>query len=121
MTFDYAETAALAAELLSEFGATGTLTRSTPGEYDADEGEMATTPTTQPVTACMFPYGDRYTDGANILATDRQAFISALGVTMEPRAGDVLTWGGEAYSVVKVKNLAPARVNVLFECQVRSG
>lgn len=120
MSFDYAEIRALAAELLSEFGAAGVLARTTPGTYDADEGEMAAAETTQTVTACMFPYGDKFVDGTNILASDRQAFISALGVT-PPQAGDVLAWGGEVFAVVRVKNLGPAGVFVLYECQVRNG
>lgn len=120
MAFDYASVAAEAAAVLREFGATGTLTRTTPGTYDPATGKAATSTTTQTVTAVMFPYGDKFIDGTLILAGDRQAFIAAVGVT-PPQAGDVLTWGGETFTVVKAKNLSPARVAVLFECQVRNG
>lgn len=121
MTFDYAEVADTAADILAEFGAAATLTRTdATGEYDPAEGEQATTVTTQACTAALFPYGDKYVDGTNILSSDRQAFIAVRGLTLTPQAGDVLTWGDETLTVVKVKALAPARVNCLYEAQVRA-
>lgn len=119
MAFDYASLASDVGAILAEFGATGTLTRNTPGTYDPTAGEVATTTTTQTVTACLFPYGDKFIDGTQILANDRQAFIGASGIT-GPRAGDVLTWGTETLTVVKVKALAPARTYVIYECQMRA-
>lgn len=120
MSFDYASLATDVAGVLADLGATGTLTRNTPGTYDPSTSSAATTASSQTVTACLFPYGDRMIDGTNILATDRQALIGAASIT-PPRAGDVLTWGSETLTVVRAKVLAPARTYVVYECQVRSG
>lgn len=116
---DYAGLATEAAALLAEFGAQATLTRATPGAYNPSTGTVATTSAAQTVTACVFPYADKFVDGTNILSSDRQAFIAAPGVTA-PRAGDVLTWGAETLTVVKVKGIAPGRTAVLYEAHVRN-
>ena len=116
----YAGLSATSTRLLAKFGAAATLARNTPGAYDPATGAAPITTTTQSVTAVVLPYGDKMVDGSNILSTDRQAFISA-SATTEPRAGDVLTWDGADYSVVKVKTLAPGQVACIYECQVRSG
>lgn len=119
MTFDYASIAADAAAILEEFGSEGTLTRKAAGTYDPATGSATPSETTSDVTACVFPYADRFVDGTLITSKDRQAFIAA--DVAEPREGDQFEWGAEVFTVMSVKNLAPARVGVLYEARVRLG
>lgn len=117
--FNYLSLAATANKLLQRFGASATLTRSTPGEYDPDTGAAPITAAVQNVTAAVFPVEDRFVDGTLIFATDQQAYVSAVGVT-EPRPGDVLTWNGTDLTVIRCKNLGPAATFVLYEMIVRA-
>ena len=114
----YEGVADTASSLIREFGAAGTLTRSA-GTYSPSTGIASTSDTTQSVFAALFPYGDKYIDGALILASDRKALISVAAATA-PQPGDKLTWGSESFTVVNAKNLAPARVNCIYQCQVRA-
>ncbi|MGA0608832.1 hypothetical protein [Caldimonas sp. KR1-144] len=117
--FNYAATAQTAQRLLQRFGAQTTLTRPGTPTYDPETGETTATPVVDSCTAAVFPYGDKYVDGTQILATDRQAYIAAVGLT-EPKPGDVLLWGGSGLTVIKTKNIAPAGLPVLYEAQVRA-
>lgn len=121
MTFDYASIATAAAEILAKFGADGTLTRKAAGTYNPATGAATPSETTTAVTACVFPYGDRFIDGTTITTRDRQAFIAAGSGVTEPREGDLFEWGAELFTVQRVKNLGPARTMVLYEAQVRLG
>lgn len=121
MSFDYASIAIEAAALIEEFGAEGTLTRKGAGTYAPSTGAATPTETELAVTACVFPYGDKFIDGTTITTRDRQAFIAASAGMSEPREGDVFEWGSEVFTVRRAKNLGPARTMVLFEAQVRLG
>lgn len=117
--FDYAAMARTAQRLLQRFGARTTLTRPGTPTYDPETGETTATPVVENCTAAVFPYGDKFVDGTLILATDRQAFIAAVGLA-EPKPGDVLAWGGQGLTVIKAKNIAPAGLPVLYDVQVRA-
>lgn len=117
--FNYLSLAATANKLLQRFGASATLTRSRPGEYDPDTGAAPITAPVQNVTAAVFPVEDRFVDGTLIFATDQQAYVSAVGVT-EPKPGDVLAWNGGSLTAVRCKNLGPSGVHVLYEMVVRA-
>lgn len=121
MSFDYASVASEAAAIIEEFGSDGTLTRKGAGTYDPATGSATPTETTLAVTACVFPYGDRYIDGTTITTRDRQAFIAAVAGMSEPMEGDLFEWGSEMFTIRRAKNLGPARTMVLFEAQVRVG
>lgn len=118
MTF-YAEMAQVADEILREFGAAGTLTYKTrSGEYDPDLGDYPEVEVTQACTAAVFPVDQKLVDGTTVLATDEQAYLSAVGLSI-PEPTHVLTLGGVARTVVSVKKLAPAGTSVLVELIVR--
>lgn len=119
MSFDYADIAATADEILREFGAAGIVTRKEPGGvYDPDTGTYPDTPVSQNCTAVVFPINQKLVDGVTVLRTDEQAYLSAVGLTA-PAATQVLTWAGVDYTIMDVKNLAPAGVAVLVELIVR--
>lgn len=116
----YEDTRATADEILREFGAAGLVTRKVPGgDYDPDTG--TTTPDTevsQQCTAVVLPINQKLVNGTTVLATDEQAYLSAVGLTI-PAATQTLTWQGVDYTIMDVKNLAPAGVSVLVEMVVR--
>lgn len=117
MSFDYAAIADDAAQLVMEFGAAATLTRTTP-TYDESTGIAGTSDAVQSVYACVMPYGDKMVNGTTILASDQQAYIAARGVTA-PQPGDTFTWQSVKYNVISAKNIGPAGIFVFYELQVR--
>lgn len=119
MSFDYADLALTADELLTEFGAGATLSRTIAGGYDTATGISAPESIdVQSVTAVCIDYDAKYIDGTLIIRGDKQVFMSAKDATL-PMAGDKFTWQGGAFSVIAVTPLAPAGLTVLFELQVR--
>lgn len=117
----YDELAATAEELLAEFGAAATLSRSTPGAYDPATGTDTPATTTTQCRAAVFDYATRLVDGTLVRQGDRQAFVSVLGLTFEPQPSDTMLWGGVTYTVVRVTQTAPSGQAVLYELQVRRG
>lgn len=118
----YADFADTARDLLAEFGAACALTRQGQGQgqYNPSTGTYDQAPAeTQDAVAAVFPYPQKLIDGTTVMQGDQQAYV-APGLDWAPRATDVLTWQGVDYTVVSVKNLAPAGESVLFELQVRS-
>lgn len=116
MSFDYVNSAATATRLLLRFGAVATLTRVTTGAYNPSTGTQATTEADFSTVAVVIDYPQKYIDGTLIKEGDRQAYLDP-GVAVEQ--GDKLTWQGTEYTVVRVKELSPAGVTVLWEAQIR--
>lgn len=120
MAFDYADLALTADELLAEFGAAATLSRTVAGGYDPETGISAPQSVdVQNITAVCIDYDAKFIDGTLIIRGDKQVFMSAKDATL-PLAGDRFTWQGGEYSVIAVTPLAPGgAVTVLYELQVR--
>jgi hypothetical protein len=118
VSFDYALTAETVERLLTRFGASTTHKIKSTAVYDPATGSAAVSYTNQTVKAAVFAYEQKYIDGTLIKAGDQQALMSAQGVT-NPKAGDLLTWGGVDLVVVAAKPLAPAGTDVLHELQIR--
>jgi len=116
MSFDYAEIAATAAEILSEFGSAAQLKVVNTGAYNPATGSASTSTAATDVTACVFDYAAHMIDGTRIVTGDKQAYLTA---AVTPKPGDVLAWQGVDYRVVTSKPLAPAGVLVLNELQIR--
>lgn len=116
MSFDYARTAATALRLLTRFGASATLKRTSAGAYNPALGTSAETQTSLTTTACVFDYDQKYIDGTLVLAGDKYAFLSS---EQMPKQGDVLAWQSVDYTVKAVRHVAPAGTAVLYEVQLR--
>lgn len=120
MSFDYAEIAIVARELIAEFGGPGVHKRIVPGgDYDPETG--TTTPDaeiSQDVLAVVLPIRQGLIDGETVLRTDEMAYLSAVNLTA-PKATDVLTWQGKSYTIMDVVDLAPAGMSVLVKMIVR--
>lgn len=120
MAFDYDDIAAVADELLEEFGATCTLGVVTVGAYNTTTGSAASTSTPTSITAALFDFPQRFIDGTTILVGDKRALISTAGLATAPKAADTLTDSlGAVYRVINAKAIAPAGTPVLYIAQVR--
>ncbi len=121
MSFDYAAIAKDADATIREFGASATLRRiaSDSATYNPATG-VATQPATSPqkCVAVVFAYPQKMIDGSLIRQGDSQAYVSTVGITA-PIVGDQLDWQGTILTVMNVKPLAPAGVQVLYELQLR--
>jgi hypothetical protein len=96
-TFDYAEIQAVAHELIEEFGQEGTVKRITPPDpVLGGDG----TETSYPATLVPMTYDQRYINGTTILTTDRQIYISSVGLAVVPQVGDIVSAGGVEYHVI---------------------
>lgn len=119
----YTELAGTVREVLREFGAAGTLSRETPGGYDPETGSTEdSVSSSADVVAAMFDFEDKmagtqFAPGSLIEEGDKRVYADVpTGFT--PTPGDALTWGDGTYYVKAVKEIAPARVAVMYELQV---
>ncbi|MDW9668077.1 hypothetical protein [Sinorhizobium meliloti] len=96
-TFDYTEMQATAHELIEEFGQAGTVKRVTPPD-PVYGGEPIVT--SYPATLVPMAYEARYIDGTVIQTGDMQIYISAVGLSIEPTVGDVVTANGVDYAII---------------------
>lgn len=127
-TFDYADMAATAQELLTEFGAPVTVRQVVTGEYDPDLGEAPATTVDQDGIGVLFDYtaqaaGLTNMAGSVIETGDKQMYLApelaAGGPMPEPRPADLVLALGATWRVVTVKTLAPAGLVLLYELQLR--
>lgn len=116
-TFDYAEIQAVAHELIEEFGQEGTVKRITPPDpVLGGDG----TETVYPATLVPMTYDQRYINGTTILTTDRQIYISSVGLAVVPQVGDIVSAGGVEYHVINADpNNYDGIVNVVHIVQGR--
>jgi hypothetical protein len=124
MSFDYAATAAEAADLLGEYGQSVTLTRKTPGAYDPETGAVSASGATHTGMGCAFEYAQRDIDGTEIKRGDQRLYLSPKqtdGSAMPtPQTGDTVTIGSLIYAVMASRPLAPAGIVVLHDVQLRA-
>jgi hypothetical protein len=96
MAFDYAEMQAVADELISEFGQTGTVTRITaPDPITGGDG----TEDDYDATLVPMAYSAREIDGTVIKVGDVQIYISAIGLAITPTVGDLVSVNGATYRI----------------------
>lgn len=126
----YSEMAAIAHEILSEFGQAATLTYLTEGAYDPDtRAPASSSPTTENCTAAVFPLGEdaaakiaKLTKAdALTLTSALEAYLSATELSQEPEPGNVLTVDGKKHTVIIAWNLSPAGTDVLYDLVVSRG
>lgn len=120
---NYAATAKTADRIIAKQGATASLTYAQTGAYNPTTGGVGTSaPATVDVRAVMFDYAEILINGSTIMVGDKQVYISAVGVSIDPQiTGDLMfpKVGGNLYKIIKVKPLSPAGIDVLYELQVR--
>lgn len=124
--FDYAELAADADELLQEFGQNGFIRRQVPGNGPANNPGK---PTTKNYSAnlVIVDYSAYERDGTLILATDKRAYVSSIGLkTADGQALDeikptdkLVEVSGQIWTIVRAMPLSPAGTIVCYDVQVR--
>ena len=114
----YSDMAATALELLTEFGASVTLPRTTGGSIDPIDGyTVAGSDASVTTTGLLLPYKDSMIDGTRILSGDKELVLSNEQV---PLPSDKPTIDGENWSIVSIKTIKPdALTPVVYFCQVR--
>lgn len=115
---DYAGLAKIANKILLDHGATATLKRTTTATYNSSTSTASVAEANETVRVAVFPYPDKMIDGTMILVGDKQVIMSAL-TTTAPKPTDVLAWAGFDYTIISVKDLAPAGISVIHELQIR--
>ncbi|AZR93926.1 hypothetical protein BBB39_09195 [Bordetella trematum] len=127
-TFDYAEMAATAQELLEEFGGPVTLRQIETGEYDPALGQAPSTETDSVGVGVLFDYtaqaaGIANLSGSVIETGDKQLYLApeqaAGGPMPAARPADLVLALGATWRVVSVKALAPTGAVLLYEIQLR--
>lgn len=124
MTFNYNRSLSLADKLLANFGQTVTFKRIVNGSYDPDTSEQTVTESTYSAYGVLLDYkkleSGNSRDGM-IEVNDKRLLVSAKGLTDVPNANDKVTIGTDTWNVINVKQIKPASIVVLYECQLRNG
>lgn len=109
MSFDYADMANVALELISEFGQTGKLRTLTAGQPPVDVA----------ITLAVLDYRLSDIDGTRVLVGDRLIYVAPQGVTAIKPGNKILDAAGVPYSVMDAKPISPAGIVVYYEVQGR--
>lgn len=124
---NYLAIAATARRLIAQAGQTVTLKSQVTGDYDPAQGKAPVTNQDQAAVCVILNYklkdaGQKQKDGTLILGADKKLLMSAAtaaGFSPEPAVNDKLQAGSTTYTILNIKDLAPAGTPVLYECQVR--
>lgn len=93
----YARLQATADKMVTKFGQTGTVKRETPPDPIEGGDPVVTSHTVKLVPTT---YDRQYVDGENVVSSDRQIYISAVGLAIVPSVGDIVTAGSVDYRIV---------------------
>lgn len=116
MTF-YTDMAAVANELLAEFGASVILLRTTPGTFDPVTGtESGATTAELTTTGIQKSYKADLVDGTRIQQGDK---LYILDDTQVPDMTDQIKVGSEYWSIVNIDERSPAGTTLVYFAQVR--
>jgi hypothetical protein len=118
-TFDYTRAVASADRQIARYGQTGAIRRkgaATGPKHNPTLGASVD----HPARLVLLRYQTREIDGGRILASDRKALISPVGLTIAPTTSDVLVEAdGTVWKVVDMDILRPADTTVLITLHVR--
>ena len=117
MSFDYDEIAAIAKELITEFGQSCVLTKITQGTFDGVlGGSTGDTTATHTVNAVIDNFNTKLIDGTMVKIGDKLAYIES---DVEPLIDNTLRVGTVVHKVVNVETISPGGTVCLYQAQVR--
>lgn len=119
----YDEMAALALEMITEFGQPVTIRATTVGEYDPDTGTVPPdTVTDQTAQGILLDFtGQEFQNNSLIRQGDKKLKIAAQGLAWAPDLLNKVIIQGRTWSIVPpLKEISPAGTQILYELQVRS-
>ena len=119
MTFDYADTAALAVEVLTEFGNPVIRRVTTAPIYSPTAGAASAVQSDLVRIGAVFDYGAGQTQvcGTLVQSGDKRLLLDAAG---EVLLTDQYVINGVDYSVVSIGEVNPAGTPVLYDLHVRA-
>lgn len=122
----YDDMAAVALELITEFGSEQTLRDVTAGVYDDISGTWTTPPSdiSQPAQLILLDYtlqesGQQYAEGSEIRQGDKKIIIAAKGLAWPPALTTKVDVGGVLWQIVNIKEANPAGTPLVYFCQGR--
>ena len=118
MTFDYADTAELAVEALTEFGGPVTRRANTVGAYSPSTGAATSTTADTTRSGAMFDFGAGQTQvrGQLIQAFDKRLLLDPTGDALPT---DLFVVNGKTYAVVSIGEINPAGTRCLYDLHLR--
>lgn len=121
--FDYGRAEEVAQRLITKFGQTGAIRRTTgtsdPNNTPWDPSDDVATTTDYACTLAVLGYATREIDGSLIQANDRRVYVSTEGLTVSPGTLDRVVIGTAEYQIINVMPLNPAGTVVYYEIQAR--
>lgn len=117
-SFDYADMAQTALEIIEEYGVEAAIARHDSGG-STPWNPVAGGSTEYPCTVIVTYYVDSLLNGSSIKQGDKKIIVAAADLPITPTTTDTITVNGEKYSVVNVKNVAPGGVSLIYEIQAR--
>jgi len=119
MSFDYADVARDALDIITEFGTDVTITKIESGTYDTKTGENAVFADGSKAKGIVFDFGTGIStiSGNLIQSEDKRLLLEAAA---KPEFNDVFTANGKTYSPVSIGEINPAGITVLFDIHVRA-
>ena len=109
---------AVSKTILDTFGTSLTVTQTTPGVYDPEDGNWAVTTTAVTVNGRLDDHkAHELTD--EIRATDQKLTLPAIDLSFEPGVGDTVTVGAAVYGVVNVSKTLATDSAAIFELAIR--
>lgn len=119
----YDEMAALALDIITEFGQPVTIRATTFGEYDPETGAVPPdTVTDQTAQGIMLDFtGQEFQSNSLIKQGDKKLRLAAKGLTSAPSLLSKVIADGKTWSIVPpLKEINPAGTPLLYELQVRA-
>jgi hypothetical protein len=119
MSFDYTRSLATARRLLANFGQDGTLTQTTAGTYDETTGTVGSPTTTTTTDKCVvLEYSKGLTNMPDsLIKVGDKKILTQMSVV--PTTADTFTVLSVIYTIIGVKSLEPAGINLLYELHCR--
>lgn len=119
----YDEMAAMALDMITEFGQPVTISKTEPGEYDPETGgETPGTTVEQVAEGILLDFtGQEFQNNSLIKQGDKKLKIAAQGLEWVPDLLNKVIVQGRTWSIVPpMKEINPAGTPILYELQVRS-
>jgi hypothetical protein len=117
----YDEMAALALELIAEFGQPVILREITTPEYDPDNPGSGDVIIEQSAQGILLDFtGLEFQSDTLIVRGDKKLKVAALGMAWKPKPLVQVDVQGKTWTVINFKEISPAGTPILYELQVRS-
>lgn len=120
MAFNYTKTQSTADSLITRFGTAATYEHYSPGTFDPITGTTTgATFTGYAIQAVVDNFNRTDIDNSTIKAQDKNAIVSAKGLSVVPNTDGRFSQAGERFTIVSIRPTKPAATAVIYELQIR--